>query len=93
MSAAPKIGEVTAKAAGNRGKGRPKGAQNKTTVAVKDALTEAFAGLGGVAHLQSWANDNPTEFYRIWSKLLPTEFKADVPGGITVIVQSKDERL
>lgn len=78
---------------GTPGPGRKKGVPNKTTIAVKEALSLAFEGVGGVIALQEWANDNRTEFYRIWAKLLPTEIKADVPGGITVVVQSKDERL
>ena len=53
------------------GPGRPKGSQNKTTVEVKAALDAAFTGAGGVDTLTDWAKDNPTEFYRLWTKLLP----------------------
>jgi hypothetical protein len=63
---------------GNEGKGRAKGALNKTTKAVKDALQEAFEGLGGVVALTAWAKDEPTEFYKLWAKMLPTEVKAKV---------------
>jgi len=58
--------------------GRVKGVPNKTTKAVKDALQEAFEGLGGVVALTAWAKKEPTEFYKIWAKLLPTEVKAQV---------------
>lgn len=37
-------------------RGRPPGAKNKTTSAVKEALTLAFQGLGGVDRLIEWAN-------------------------------------
>ena len=48
------VGQV---AAGNRGKGRKAGQVNKTTKAVKEALQEAFDGLGGVASLTVWAKN------------------------------------
>lgn len=58
--------------------GRPKGASNKSTKAVKEALQEAFEGLGGVPSLVEWAKSEPTEFYKLWSKIMPTEVKAEV---------------
>lgn len=78
---------------GTPGPGRPKGVPNKTTMAVKEALSLAFAGLGGVAALETWARDNTTEFYKLWAKMLPTEVKGDLGAGITLVLQSKDERL
>jgi len=69
------VGET---AAGNRGKGRVKGVPNKATKAVKEALQEAFDKLGGVVALTEWAKVEPTEFYKLWAKMLPTEVKAKV---------------
>ena len=86
---------------GTPGPGRPKGLQNRTTAAVKEALGMAFEGIGGVARLQTWAEENTTEFYKLWSKLIPVEVKAEHsgPGGgpvetsITVrLVGPKGER-
>lgn len=77
----PKIGPNT----GNRGKGRPKGAQNKTTASVKEALVAAFDGLGGVGQLQTWAMANPTEFYKLWAKMLPQDVNANLKGEVSVI--------
>ena len=77
----------------NAGKGRVKGVPNKSTVAVKEALSLAFEGIGGVEQLQAWAKANATEFYKLWAKMLPTEIKGDLGAGITLIVQSKDARL
>jgi hypothetical protein len=57
----------------NAGKGRPKGSVNKTTASVKAALTEAFDQNGGVPSLLAWAKDQPTEFYKLWARMLPTE--------------------
>lgn len=69
--------------------GRKKGTPNKLTAAVKAALDEAFAELGGVPGLVKWGKKNQTEFYRLWIKLLPTEIKnAD---GETFKVQIVEE--
>lgn len=55
--------------------GRKPGSKNKTTSAVKAALVQAFDEMGGVETLVAWGKKNKTEFYKIWSKLLPTEIK------------------
>lgn len=62
-----------------RGGGRPKGAVNKTTKAVKEALVEAFDELGGVPALVKWGQKNPTGFYQLWGKLMPIQ--AEVSGA------------
>ena len=53
--------------------GRKKGSQNKATVEVKEALIKAFNDLGGVASLVEWGSENQTEFYKLWSKLIPVQ--------------------
>jgi hypothetical protein len=67
-------------AKGKKTGGRKKGSTNKVTVAVKDALTQAFSLMGGVKALAAWGKDNPELFYPIWSKLLPQEVKAEHTG-------------
>lgn len=57
--------------------GRPKGAKNKTTIAFKQAVMDVFAGMGGNKTFQKWAVANPTEFYKIAARLIPSE----VTGG------------
>lgn len=51
--------------------GRKKGSANIATKEVKDALLEAFDRLGGISGLVEWGEDNKTEFYKLWTKLLP----------------------
>lgn len=80
--AAPKLGANT----GNRGKGRPKGSLNKTTASIKQALTEAFEMTGGVKSLVKWANQNETEFYRLWSKLVPQDVTVAGQDGGPIMV-------
>lgn len=71
---------------GSAGAGRPKGSLNKLTRTTKDALTEAFERLGGVDSLVIWGEENRTEFYKLWSKIIPLDVNANVSGGITVNV-------
>lgn len=70
-------------AKGKKTGGRQKGSVNKTTAAVKEALERAFEGLGGVQSLIEWGKANRTEFYKLWTKLLPQEVNAKLsdPNG------------
>lgn len=70
----------------NAGKGRKKGVPNKATASIKAAILEAFEQRGGVESLVGWANENPTEFYKLWGRLAPAEVTADVSGGLTIRV-------
>jgi hypothetical protein len=71
---------------GGRPKGLPKtggrkpGSLNKSTVAVKEAFRQAFDDLGGTSALVTWAMENPTQFYQLYSKLIPTEIDATLSG-------------
>lgn len=67
--------------------GRPRGAKNKTTLAFKEAVMRAFSGIGGDKAFQTWAKANQTEFYKIASKLIPTEVVGDpdAPIGVRVM--------
>jgi hypothetical protein len=87
---------------GTRPAGRKKGTPNKTTAAVKNALVKTFVNMGGSRQLTKWAKENPTEFYKIWAKLLPAEVKSTVDGDVSTTVtviqrylppgESSDER-
>lgn len=39
---------------------------------VVEAFQSAFLMVGGIQRLALWGNDNPTEFYRLYAKLLPS---------------------
>lgn len=67
-------------ALGKKTGGRKKGTPNKATASVKQALADAFDGIGGVDRLVRWAEEEPTEFYKLWVKTLPQEIKQEVTG-------------
>lgn len=70
---------------GNAGKGRPKGSKNKTTVAVKDAITAAADGIGGTERLIAWIRadeKNESVFWsQMYTKLLPHQVEGSEPDG------------
>lgn len=53
------------------GKGRPKGAINKTTKLAKEAIAEAFDRLGGADRLVEWAQEDPDNERVFYTALLP----------------------
>ncbi len=67
------------------GKGRPRGAVNKTTKLAKHAIAEAFEKLGGMQALVDWAQadgDNLKVFYAtIWPKIIPIQTEVSGPDG------------
>jgi hypothetical protein len=62
--------------------GRQKGTPNKMTTAAKDAFALAFDDIGGPDALAEWGRENRTEFYKLFSKLIPID--ATVNGNMTV---------
>ena len=57
--------------------GRKKGTPNKVTSTVKDNVLAVFDKIGGVNQMAVWAQENPTDFYRIYARMLPQESKED----------------
>ena len=83
----PKLGDSATVNRGNAGKGRKRGVPNKTTASVQAALTEAFERRGGVDALIKWAEEDPTEFYKLWGKLIPKDIKAELSGNVGIVHQ------
>lgn len=74
--------------------GRPKGASNKTTVAVKEVIATAADRLGGVTRLVAWAKEDPANERVFWGtvypKLLPMQVTGD--GGGPVLTRVTHEQ-
>jgi hypothetical protein len=64
-------------------KGRPKGAVNKLSATCKENIAAVFTRLGGTAAMAKWAEKNPSEFYKIYARLLPVELEGASSGSLT----------
>ena len=67
--------------------GRQPGTPNRLTGAFKEAVQIVYNGLGGHEAFLEWARENRTEYYRIASRLIPTEMRQDEGRTVTVIIQ------
>ena len=66
--------------------GRAKGTPNKVTKAVKEALIESFDEVGGKDYLINMAREYPVAYMSLLGKIIPTEMKSTVEGGISVTI-------
>lgn len=69
------------------GPGRPKGSKNRVNIAFRDAVIEAFHGMGGVPGLITWGRTHRTEFYKIAARLIPTELQHSVSKTLEDILE------
>jgi len=75
--------------------GRKKGVQNKVTRTVKETVLSVFNDLqcDRKANLLDWAKKNPSLFYTIASKLIPTEVNAQVEVARTIRIGYKKPEI
>ena len=76
-----KIGE------GKAGPGRPKGLQNKTSLALKEMILKALDGAGGVSYLQQRADDNPAAFLSLIGRVLPMTVIGDKDNPVNHVIK------
>jgi hypothetical protein len=78
-----KFNSETAKKA--KEKAAPRG-PNKVNRAVKDVMGDVFTVLqeDKKANLLAWAKENPTEFYKLASKLIPVQVGGDPENPINL---------
>jgi hypothetical protein len=69
-------------ALGKKTGGRQKGTPNKLSTNVKDNVISVFEQLGGTDHMARWAEENPSQFYNIYAKLLPLQVTGEDGGPI-----------
>lgn len=62
--------------------GRTKGVPNKVGATAKENILAVFTRLGGTAAMARWAEDNQTEFYKLYARLIPTD--VNLQGGLDV---------
>ena len=63
---------------------KQKGAVTKITKSVKESILAVYDKIGGDEGFSNWANEEKTEFYKIYSRLVPLDVKAT--GEITITV-------
>jgi len=67
--------------------GRKAGSKNKMSACARENVIAVFNRLGGTAYMAEWAEENPSEFFRIYARLVPQELKASIdPDANTVKV-------
>jgi hypothetical protein len=66
--------------------GRQPGTPNRLTGAFKEAVQIVYNGLGGHEAFLEWARENPTEYYKIASRLIPGELRQDEDRKVEVII-------
>lgn len=84
---APARNKIVNKKPPAAGRGRPKGAPNKTTAAVKDMILAALAKKGGAKYLEEQADANPTAFLTLIGKLIPLDVKTD--NTVTLVIKQQ----
>ncbi|MHB9879108.1 hypothetical protein ACSMXM_05540 [Pacificimonas sp. ICDLI1SI03] len=70
--------------------GRKKGQLNRVTVEVKNALEDAFDGVGGVPALIAWGKEKPDQFFPLWAKLMPVQINAEHTGKDGGAIQTEE---
>ena len=58
--------------------GRPKGVPNKLSAQVKENIVHVFEQMGGVKKMTAWAEENQTEFFRLYARLAPTDVLVNI---------------
>lgn len=58
--------------------GRVAGTPNKMTTSAKEAFQAAFEQIGGMHGLAVWAARNPTEFYKLYARLIPVDLQSKI---------------
>lgn len=74
----------------NNPNGRPVGAVNALTKSMKDTTQQTLEWLQTQprSNMREWAKENPTEFYRIAAKLIPTQVNAEVTSKVLKVVRA-----
>lgn len=83
---------ATPKGTTNNPAGKTRGARDAVTVTAKDSVRLVFQRLGGVKHMQKWAEEHPSEFYKLYAKLIPVAVEGSEGGPLTVIIKDYCDR-
>lgn len=73
--------------------GRTAGTLNKVSATVKDNVLAVFNRLGGTSGMAEWANENKTEFYKLYGKMIPNSAEVSGPEGAPIQVQAVEMKI
>lgn len=59
---------------------------------VKEQFQHAFELIGGIPRLAMWAHENPSQFYSLYSKMIPQSLSAKHDGTLRVQLSWLDGR-
>ncbi len=93
------MGDVTKKVtdSGRRkppaaGKGRPKGAVNKLTKTIREAVEASFVQVGGAEYLARMADEQPVAYMTLLGKIIPQQMEmTGKDGGAIQMEQVKND--
>ena len=57
--------------------GRPKGSLSGWSKRALRSVEKVFLNLGGTEFMTEWARENPSDFFRVWMRLLPSQYTVD----------------
>lgn len=52
---------------------------------VVEGFHHAFELIGGVPRLAIWADEHPSEFFKLYSKLIPSQLRASIDTSVKVV--------
>jgi hypothetical protein len=73
--------------------GKPKGIKNRLTL-LKQMFPDAFQDLGGLERFKEWADENYTDFIKIYASIVPKERHVTLDTTLTIeqrAVQAADK--
>jgi len=80
-------------------RGTRKGSPNKYPAQAKENIIAVFTRIGGTSEMAKWAQDNLTEFYKLYAKLIPVESHISGKDGqplvtpvINIAISQPDEQ-
>ena len=69
-----------------RGRGRPPGSKNKSTLAAKELIQGVADGLGGLDRMKAWAKEDPLNERAFWQSIYPKLLPLTVAGQLDMNV-------
>lgn len=69
------------------GKGRPKGAVNKVTKTIREAIEASFIKVGGATYLAKMAEEQPVAYMTLLGKIIPQQMELAGKDGGAIIAE------